>query len=81
MTTTVRNLALPILALVALVGVFVTYIVHGSVPTEEWTLATVLVGAVAGVSVPTAAAVTKAAPVVAMPELEPAPYPASSVQG
>jgi hypothetical protein len=70
-TEKVQTLALPVLAALALIGVFASYITKGSVPSELWTLATVLVGAVAGVSVPHGTAQAPAAPVAAV---EAAPY-------
>jgi len=71
MTETVREVGLYVLALVAVVGVFVVYITKGTVPDFAVLLASTLVGAVAGVSIPA----TRAAVVPGVtPAADPAPY-------
>jgi hypothetical protein len=67
------SVGLLVLAGLALVGVFVTYLVKSSVPGFETTLAYVLIGAAAGIAVPTpvvAAAGAAALPAAAVPVIE-----------
>ncbi len=71
-----NNLGLLVLAVVALAGAVVISAAGKTVPSELWNIALILSGAVAGVSLPAAAAVLSAAstpPALAAP---PAPVPA-----
>ncbi len=74
MTKTTATAGLFILAAIALIGVIVLAACNRAIPNDLWAVTLALVGAVAGVSIPSAASSTPAAP-VAQPVLTPAAVP------
>lgn len=56
--TTLQDIGLLVLAVVAIIGTVVVSAVGHTVPSELWTIDTVLVGAVAGTTVPKAVRAT-----------------------
>ena len=82
MVKATSSLGLWVLAILALVGVFVTFLVKGDVPAFEQSLAYVLIGGVVGVAIPTPTppvVTTAAAPVHVA--IVPAPVPPVIVPG
>lgn len=54
--TTIRDISLTILAAITIIGIIVIAVLGKTVPPNLWDIALVLVGAVAGVAIPSAVA-------------------------